>query len=145
MSEVEILLEKVKAGDIETAKPQKTKYGHDHAEAFMLMTYSCEKCGHREKIWNSRDGVTPFIIACTRCSNEAKHINWQADVYASNLCPGRGQWMFIDMPEHFKRTIAIHRVKGHPRARTMEAKEQEDLINSVAASMGPGTPMLVRI
>ena len=35
---------------------------HNHAEAFKLMIYACENpdCLHQEKIWNSRDGVTPF-------------------------------------------------------------------------------------
>lgn len=38
-----------------------------HAEAFCLMTYLCKGCGHREVIWNSRDGVTPFAATCPSC------------------------------------------------------------------------------
>ena len=37
---------------------------YKHAEAFCLMKYRCEKCGQAEVVWNSRDGVTPFIINC---------------------------------------------------------------------------------
>ena len=37
--------------------------GHNHREAFCLMWYACP-CGHAERYWNSRDGVTPFMIGC---------------------------------------------------------------------------------
>jgi len=41
-------------------EPTKPKPQHRHAEAFKLMIYACS-CGHRETIWNSRDGVTPAV------------------------------------------------------------------------------------
>ncbi len=34
----------------------------NHAEAFMLMTYRSEGGTHEQKIWNSRDGVTPYQV-----------------------------------------------------------------------------------
>ena len=37
---------------------------YKHAEAYCLMKYKCEKCGKTEILWNSRDGVTPFMIKC---------------------------------------------------------------------------------
>lgn len=55
---------------------------HKFAEAFMLMTYACP-CGHREVIWNSRNGVTPFGMGCPSCGKTTlQHINWGGDVYA---------------------------------------------------------------
>ncbi len=54
-----------------------------YVEAFCLMLYACEECGHREILWNSRDGVTPFTIGCTACEMDLKgtmsHINFAQD------------------------------------------------------------------
>jgi hypothetical protein len=47
---------------------------HQHAEAFCNMKYVCQECGHSEMVWNSRDGVTPFIIGCTKCDGDMCHI-----------------------------------------------------------------------
>ena len=60
---------------------QATVRGHAFNEAFMLMWYACE-CGHRERIWNSRDGVTPFVMACPSCGENLRHVDWQSDEYA---------------------------------------------------------------
>ncbi len=46
---------------------------YKHAEAFMLMSYQCDGCGTQEQVWNSRDGVTPFIVRCDNCNGAAKH------------------------------------------------------------------------
>ncbi len=56
--------------------------GHVHGEAFKLMIYAC-KCGHREVIWNSRDGVTPFGLNCPSCGGlSLNHVEWSRGVYA---------------------------------------------------------------
>jgi ribosomal protein S27E len=70
------------------------QHGHSHGEAFMLMTYACEACGHRETIWNSRDGVTPFGCGCPSCGKTLNHVEWQSDVYAPNhkLRPRQRFW-----------------------------------------------------
>ncbi len=69
------------------------KHGHAFGEAFMLMWYSCE-CGHREQIWNSRDGVTPFALSCPKCGGMLSHVQWRNDIYAPNhkLQPGQRFW-----------------------------------------------------
>lgn len=48
----------------------------------MLMQYACKACGHRETIWNSRDGVTPFGCGCPSCGKVLYHVEWERDVYA---------------------------------------------------------------
>lgn len=48
----------------------------------MLMWYSCRECGHRERIWNSRDGVTPFGCGCSSCGGSMTHVEWDKDTYA---------------------------------------------------------------
>lgn len=58
---------------------------YTHAEAFCLMWYECRDtgCGHRERIWNSRDGVTPFGMQCPSCGGtELYHAYFGSDEYA---------------------------------------------------------------
>ena len=53
---------------------------YNHKEAFCLMTYRCKDCGFEERIWNSRDGVTPFGLACPSCKgHDHVHADWQND------------------------------------------------------------------
>lgn len=70
--------------------------GHIHAEAFMLMQYSCDACPHTETIWNSRDGVTPFGCECPSCGATLLHKNWRADVYAPDHKPRPWQRIWRD-------------------------------------------------
>lgn len=66
-------------------KPQLTKRGHLHLEAFCLMAYACEHCHHSELIWNSRDGVTPFGTQCPSCGQTSLyHVEFHKDHYAPN-------------------------------------------------------------
>lgn len=53
---------------------------NNHKEAFCLMWYACRKCQHRERIWNSRDGVTPFGCTCPSCGQpDMLHDHWHLD------------------------------------------------------------------
>lgn len=62
----------------------------------MLMNYACE-CGHREIIWNSRDGVTPFCATCPSCGRATlRHVDWGSDTYAPNHKPHRYQRFWRD-------------------------------------------------
>lgn len=60
------------------------------------MQYHCESCGKTEIIWNSRDGVTPFIVRCFFCKGEAKHINWDQDRRVVDFTPQPGTRIFRD-------------------------------------------------
>ena len=67
-----------------------------HKEAFALMWYGCE-CGHRERIWNSRDGVTPFGCGCPSCGRSTmRHIDWSRDQIAEDHSPHKGQRVWRD-------------------------------------------------
>lgn len=70
---------------------------YQHAEAFCLMWYACG-CGHRERIWNSRDGVTPFGgVGCTSCARpQLRHVNWALDERAPDHRLTIGQRYFRD-------------------------------------------------
>jgi hypothetical protein len=65
-----------------------------HKEAFCLMWYACKACGHRERIWNSRDGVTPFGCNCPSCNGTLNHVEWHNDTPAPDhkLIPGQRFW-----------------------------------------------------
>lgn len=73
-----------------------SEYNHD--EAYCLMTYKCQECKRTEVLWNSRDGVTPFIINCEKCNGQMQHVNWNQDVRNKNYIPKIGQRVFIDTP-----------------------------------------------
>ncbi len=75
---------------------------YQHREAFALMWYACA-CGHHERIWNSRDGVTPFGgVLCTSCGGRGmqtrglKHIEWELDQRAPDHRLVDGQRFFRD-------------------------------------------------
>lgn len=79
------------------SKPRLTERGHIHGEAFCLMWYECKSrmCGHRERIWNSRDGVTPFGMTCPSCGgHELYHAYFGSDKYAPDhqLRDGQRFW-----------------------------------------------------
>ena len=65
-------------------RPDKNNNKHDHAEAFCLMVYEHEKCGHEEIIYNPRDSVTPFLIPCPNCC-EGYYKNRACIIDASDL------------------------------------------------------------
>lgn len=68
---------------------------YNHKEAFCLMQYRDRVTGEVETLWNSRDGVTPFVIV-SRGGNEAEHINWKQDVCRPNWRPKNGDRIFVD-------------------------------------------------
>jgi hypothetical protein len=87
-----------------------TKAGHVHGEAFMLMWYACKSCDHREQIWNSRDGVTPFGCGCPSCGKIMNHEDWSRDVYAPNHIPRNGQKFWRDGTPEEAETIMRQRI-----------------------------------
>lgn len=80
---------------MEKASEATQKYAYN--EAFCLMQYQCENCGNTETLWNSRDGVTPFIIGCAICDGQMQHINWGDDICQPDHFPECGDRVFIDM------------------------------------------------
>lgn len=67
-----------------------------HKEAFCLMTYRCTAL-HELEIWNSRDGVTPFIVTCPTCRQEMQHVKWECDEFQPNRTPKTGDYVFVDL------------------------------------------------
>ena len=89
---------------------------HKHTEAFRLMKYLDETGTVFELIWNSRDGVTPFIVRAAD-GTELRHVDWRSDLYAPDYEPAIGQRIFVDMTEARAREIASRGVEhwwDHP-------------------------------
>ena len=68
----------------------------EHREAFCLMWYACGSCKHRERIWNSRDGVTPFGTTCPSCGAGMTHVEWHNDTPSPHHKPIPGQRFWRD-------------------------------------------------
>lgn len=89
-----------------------------HKEAFALMWYGCE-CGHRERYWNSRDGVTPFMTLCPSCDQPTlQHVWWTLDAHTPDHKPAKGQRVWVDMTreraEQYARSqIAQMKARGY--------------------------------
>ena len=89
---------------------------HVHGEAFNLMVYVSDDGQTGELIWNSRDGVTPFIVH-SRDGVEMTHVDWQSDVYAPRFRPPPGMRIFVDMTQEMAMKAALERVEDwwdHP-------------------------------
>lgn len=86
---------------------------HRHGEAFCLMTYLAKQTGEREVLWNSRDGVTPFIIP-SRSGVLMQHINFRDDRYAPLHVPKVGDRVFADLTELRARQLAAEFVDNAP-------------------------------
>ncbi|MBC6716946.1 hypothetical protein H9Q09_12075 [Aurantimonas sp. DM33-3] len=95
---------------------KKTKFG----EAFMLMTYRDPR-GRTEKLWNSRDGITPFSILVPEQQGRSpepgekpifmSHINFRDDVFMPNFVPRVGMRIFTDIDGYDEKQHGPHNVE----------------------------------
>jgi len=110
----------------------RTEHGDVHVEAFCLMWYACP-CGHRERYWNSRDGITPFGTLCPSCGKpEMKHVDWNRDTYAPDHKPAIGQRQWVSMTREGAERIADIRIAasalhGYP----VPPEHRADLVSSI--------------
>jgi hypothetical protein len=95
---------------------RRTVHGHLHAEAFCLMAYACS-CGHRETIWNSRDGVTAFSLGCPSCcSGYLRHVNFAGDRYAPDHKPYVGQRVWVSLTKERSLLLARRNIAAYAKA-----------------------------
>lgn len=121
--------------------------GPVHKEAYCLMWYGC-RCGHCERIWNSRDGVTPFAMVCPSCGKDTlSHVVWSSDTPAPDhkLHPRQRFWRDGTKEE----AVAIMRARiDSCKGTQFEVKTQErvdEILASIDDATGefqPGWPML---
>lgn len=126
---------------------------YQHPEAFCLMRYQ-DTLGNVEVIWNSRDGVTPFIVA-SRQGRESKHIDWQRDERAPDHAPLVGDRVFEDQTEECVRKWRdeyIDKWWDHPEHKMSEnypgstkAEVLEELVRHDMAEFGGHAPQITEV
>lgn len=114
-----------------------------HKEAYCLMFYACDKCHVAVRFWNSRDGVTPFVVIrrCEFCQGDMQHVDFHLDVCAPDHRPERGQGVFTDMPVSLKKTYAHLRMLS---ARAEGYTTDDDMERTIRESFPPGEPFFFR-
>lgn len=112
---------------------------HTHHEAFAIMQYACKACGHYEKIWNSRDGVTPFCMLCPSCGEGSLyHVNFKQDIYAPDHKPHVGQRMWIDLTPERAAFYAQQQIKSAKEQGYEMTVTVDKLVASMFSHSGPG-------
>lgn len=87
-----------------------TRYGFNHVEAYCVMLYATTTGSEREIIWNSRDGVTPFIVF-SRSGHEMQHVAWEQDTMWLTYVPDVGSRIFVDLTRELALPIAQSQVE----------------------------------
>jgi hypothetical protein len=118
-----------------------------HKEAFCLMWYGCEECGHQERIWNSRDGVTPFVDLCPSCGGlTLYHSNFSADVATPDHKLHRGQRFWRDGTTDEAISIMKKRIDfANRRGVILPAEHVEQMMKAARGGLDewkPGWPTL---
>lgn len=92
---------------------------HAHAEAYALMRYDAMDA---EPLiaWNSRDGVTPFVIRHNGI--ERVHRLFDHDVFAPEHIPDIGQLVFVDLTYQIAQALADEYMKGNWEAMRAEPR-----------------------
>ena len=131
----------------------RTPHGHRHAEAYMMMTYAArDGSGDSELIWNSRDGVTPFVTHL-RDGRPATHRAAPAtDCYDPGYVPHPGERVWADMTRAYAERAATwqyDRCQGDPgwAARMAELGSRGQAIRFLATTYtaNPGCPVLLTV
>lgn len=117
---------------------------HNHAEAFCLMRYESKDGRIVELLWNSRDGVTPFMILSKDGKTQLHHVEWQLDRYSPNHQLMPGDRYFADITQEAAERYAAANIKASEGSEYYPptAEERAELLKRlVASSMDqPGQP-----
>lgn len=121
--------------------------GQQSAEGFNLMLYRNEETGREEWLWNSRDGVTPFMIPDAEDGGDMKHDDWFRDTFSPFYIPPVGTRIFVDMTETRARALAARNAqhwwneKSEDEDGVMRAglgvRERYESVEAMAASLWP--------
>lgn len=125
---------------------------YQHAEAYCLMTYRADDGTEEEQIWNSRDGVTPFVITL-RSGKQATHADWRNDQRIPDYQPPPGSRIFVDLTPERARELAAQNVARYWGDPTVggglhrEYGSRDQAITELAASYVEmdGAPDLVEV
>ena len=120
----------------------------------MVMTYQSDDGSEREQVWNSRDGVTPFVMRL-RSGKQATHVEWGDDRrMPEDWRPPAGMRVWVDLTaerarEHAGRAYDswVADPRWAPDARRVYGVNRERAVAELAASYleqgGGGAPDLL--
>ncbi len=122
------------------------------SDAWKLMIYQCDACGHQERVWNARPHVTPFGgVPCPDCFEPMAHVFFGSDELKPLHWPQGGDLVFIDLPPELaliyaRRRVAAGQVCGHqvPEGHTTETFARKLALQDLA-EFGGHPPTAVRL
>ncbi len=120
--------------------------GHKHAEAFCLMLYRCKECHRSLRIWNSRDGVTPFFMKCRFCEADKMAHDLSNDLYMPGYKPKIGDYVWKSFTK--ERAVAMYRQRRefmHNQGVDTSHFNDEALERAANDLVARGEPDLVQI
>ena len=116
-----------------------------YRKAYCLMKYQSEDQVITEILWNSRDGVTPFIIPAKDGETRLQHVEFEKDELAIWHVPAIGSRIFKDQPFEVWIEKEIQRTRrfwDHPDFAHLVAQYQtpEKLVIASAGEFRKGQP-----
>lgn len=96
-------------------------------EGLCHMWYRCKECKKKERLWNSRPRVTPFMIGCFECDGTMQHIDWHLDEYAPNYQPQKGDRIFVDWSKEAEEKMRREQIDQHWDSDKYAMKDMTDL------------------
>lgn len=124
---------------------------HQHQEAFCHMRYRSDNGQDEVSIWNSRDGVTPFVITIPGTDKQGKHIEWHLDRYDPDYKPKEGDWIFVDLTPERAREAAKRNAAHYwdnniaDAQRLYKSVEDIERILYTGYTDRPGAPDLIQV
>lgn len=112
------------------------------------MLYISDDNQEREVVWNSRDGVTPFVITL-RSGKSARHVSWLLDTFVHpDLGWALPMRKFVDMTPALARDHAeayVEKYWNHSQypMKMVYRTKQEAIEKLVRSWSEPGAPTLV--
>lgn len=115
-----------------------TNQKFNHAEAFCWMEYFGKANNGRGtisvRIYNSRDGVTPFILRCEQFEMDLQHVHWQGDIRNVEYLPKKGDLIWRDITkqdvEKMSKRVLEQRREELASYEAMSEEAFQEMVNS---------------
>jgi hypothetical protein len=112
-----------------------------HAEAYCLMKYASDDGHIVEWLWNSRDGVTPFMISAQDGKTLLHHVDFHLDRFLPLYKPLAGERIFISKPFDVAEGQATMRAKITQGSLPYSEKARKEIFDNIY--MNGHAPMVI--
>lgn len=110
-----------------------TDCNHDHGEGYNLMLYASDDRRITKRVWNARNGVTPFVIGWEGV--ELAHIDWHRDEKRPHHVPEIGDLVFVNLTieraREFRRSY-VEKFWDGPYAMSERWETKEEAVEELA-------------